>query len=1474
VAPADISATLDMGLSTTVPMSISNSGAATATFELQEQDRGFSLLLSPIGGRGQWLYRSDTGVPMRTNRDDSVLAYPSAYRWQPEGFPSALNILIYADDAYHTAPNTFLDQALQTLGLAYTAHYDGDWTGFENDLTSGGPWDLVLVGNDNWSPPSSVWTALDNYVMGGGKLVYQGWTVGRDPGNALWTTLGFTWVSNDTNPPDPVYWWEPRHPMFTNPASVPEFTSLTGDRYGIYGQHVEPLAGFEPLAGYTTPGPDPNQAAMILGNDGRTVFKGFLDGQNDSDLDADTVPDGVELWENIIYGLLHGFGGDVLWLSEDPITGTVSADGGLAPIDVTLDAAYVALPGEYYAVLNVNSDDPVDSRIPIPVTMTVNLPATYGKLEGTVYSLGYCDVNTTTLEGAEVLIEGHPLSLTTDVSGTYLIWLDQGTYTVTASYAEHLTAAMAVTVTAQTTTTQDFALRWLRPCLSVDPDSLTVTLGMGMITTLPLTLTDNGAAALEFEIGDRESGFSPLGVNWEVPEEAGSYITTLSPTDIEGVNILYDDAHGGSPTYYDDLMADLVAAGATVDIVSVGPIDAALLANYQVYWVPDATSVAWTAGELTAIENWVKGGGGMFVNYDCCDSATVPVLTALFDINYTGTGGTGGVTSDIAAHETTEGVSNLNLPSPYQSLSVSGSAEVIVNDVGGDPQVAVNEVDGGRVLVVADDAFNDGIYDDNDNALFADNIFNWLAIGADAPWLFEDPITGTVSAYSAVPVTVTFDAAQVAQPGIYQASLQVSSDDPYTPTISVPVTMTVQPSPNVGKLRGAVTSLGHCDVDPAPLEDAEVFIEGSTGMTWTLTTDISGTYQRWLDEAHSPLTVTVTHPDHETDMASGVMVTGQMTTTQDFALRWLQPCISVDPDSLAVTVGMDMSTTLPLTLTNSGAAAATFRLREQDRGFITLTQPSLASPPHTGGQAHIVNEDKDKKEAIPDVIRDTLPLPLASGGPDPFGYIYRDSNEADGPTYEWIEIAPPAGGSGTEITGLTGVDDGYFWPLSLPFTFDFYGTDYVELAVASNGTLYFEDDYLGYVNTPIPGTNGYGVNTFIAHFWDDLVVDPGAVYYLAQGEMFIVEYYQVRGYGASGAHGTWQVILFENGSILFQYQDVTIGPSFRDYGGSATVGIQGDVTTGLQYSYNTAALADTLAICFAYPGNAPDCSDGDAPWLSVDPIIGTVSADSTSLVSVTLDASVPEVVGPGEYHATLHVWSTDPINAHISVPVTMTVSSNTPPSLTGLPDKVFTETTGLPGIINLWDYASDAESSPDELIYTIDNTPPTGAGVTLSSNRYVIVDPSTSWCGGTDVRIRATDPGGLWDEDAFRVAVSWSCPGPVEMPGAPVLIVPVDGRTAHSDAPTFAWHEVGAAEAYQIQVDDDADFLAPEVDETTTGTEYTLASGLSDGMYTWRVRASNAAGVGDWSPALEFTVSGPPASGFEIFLPMVVRDHP
>jgi hypothetical protein len=338
---------------------------------------------------------------------------------------------------------------------------------------------------------------------------------------------------------------------------------------------------------------------------------------------------------------------------------------------------------------------------------------------------------------------------------------------------------------------------------------------------------------------------------------------------------------------------------------------------------------------------------------------------------------------------------------------------------------------------------------------------------------------------------------------------------------------------------------------------------------------------------------------------------------------------------------------------------------------------------------------------------------------------------------------------------------GYAWPISLPFTFPFYGKGYDRLAIGSRGTLSFVDRAIGRENQPLPSVRPFEVETLIAPFWDFMVIDPGAVYYQDLGTMFVVEYYQVSRYG--GADGTWEVILYDNGNLLFQYQDVDFSYYWGDLGRSATVGVQGDALTGLQYSYNEAALSDGLAICFAYPGQLPDCSAyRDVSWLSEYPAAGVVEVGGAQAIDLVLDAGALEVTGPGDYASALVVVSNDPGESLGTMPVTMTISApptNTAPVLSGLPDRILDQSANLPETIDLWAYAWDAHTPVRALTYTLDSALPPGAGVALTENRYVRVYPSANWCGYAEVTVRVADPGGLWDSDAFRVAVTWSCAG-------------------------------------------------------------------------------------------------------------------
>jgi subtilisin family serine protease len=455
VSPTSLELTVPPGQTRTRKLTISNTGSLGLDWEIRESP-GQPAASGSAQGSGQWLYRSTGGVTARVNRGGQATAFPSAYRWRPASAPAQPSVLVYADDPYHPAPGTYLDQALQRLGAGYTAHYGADFAGFESDLRNQ-PWDLVLFGDDNYAPPATTLTALNDYVNQGGKLAFATWTVSFNP-SPLYGTLGFDWASDDTDPPAPVHFWKPAHPAFTTPESVPELTQLAGGRYAIYGQAGNARTGFEALAGYTTPGPDPNQAALVLGNNERTVFKGFMDGQNDADLDSDGIRDGVELWENLASGLENGFFQDVPWLSESPTSGTL-APGRSQSVTVTVDATGLA-PGIYRAGLHVLSNSGRQPHITVPVTLTV--PAyfqavnagdgDYTDLSGDLWSadrqypaggFGYLNTSSRTARTSKPIsgTDDDPLYQTQRVDPTEYRFdgLPAGSYQVTLDFAEVMT---------------------------------------------------------------------------------------------------------------------------------------------------------------------------------------------------------------------------------------------------------------------------------------------------------------------------------------------------------------------------------------------------------------------------------------------------------------------------------------------------------------------------------------------------------------------------------------------------------------------------------------------------------------------------------------------------------------------------------------------------------------------------------------------------------------------------------------------------------------------------------------------------------------------------------------------------------------------------------------------------------------------------------------------------------------------------
>jgi hypothetical protein len=205
--------------------------------------------------------------------------------------------------------------------------------------------------------------------------------------------------------------------------------------------------------------------------------------------------------------------------------------------------------------------------------------------------------------------------------------------------------------------------------------------------------------------------------------------------------------------------------------------------------------------------------------------------------------------------------------------------------------------------------------------------------------------------------------------------------------------------------------------------------------------------------------------------------------------------------------------------------------------------------------------------------------------------------------YNFVDIS----GTGTAL----GLGDDSSANVTMPFSFNFYGSTSNQLCINNNGHIRFAMAAScsgNYFNAALP-YSGFPDPVFMP-FWDDLYT-AGNVYYTTTGvtpnRQFIVEYLNKDTFDAGGALPgyTFEMILNEaDNSIDFDYATVTSGGSaLHDGGVSATVGLQGSTTVANQYSFNTASLTDGQNI----------------HWVLSTP---TVFTDSKT---VTLDVGAPTI---------------------------------------------------------------------------------------------------------------------------------------------------------------------------------------------------------------------------------------------------------
>lgn len=99
----------------------------------------------------------------------------------------------------------------------------------------------------------------------------------------------------------------------------------------------------------------------------------------------------------------------------------------------------------------------------------------------------------------------------------------------------------------------------------------------------------------------------------------------------------------------------------------------------------------------------------------------------------------------------------------------------------------------------------------------------------------------------------------------------------------------------------------------------------------------------------------------------------------------------------------------------------------------------------------------------------------------------------------------------------------------------------------------------------------------------------------------------------------------------------------------------------------------------------------------------------------------------------------------------------------------------------------------------------------------------------------------------------------ISLPPIPEISLefPVGDIQIQQHTPEFKWNDpVGNGWLYQIQIDDLADFISPDVDEICTMSNTILADWLEEKVYFWRVRRIDQTGaVSDWTDPASFLVA-------------------
>ncbi len=175
------------------------------------------------------------------------------------------------------------------------------------------------------------------------------------------------------------------------------------------------------------------------------------------------------------------------------------------------------------------------------------------------------------------------------------------------------------------------------------------------------------------------------------------------------------------------------------------------------------------------------------------------------------------------------------------------------------------------------------------------------------------------------------------------------------------------------------------------------------------------------------------------------------------------------------------------------------------------------------------------------------PATTCSGGLSTLSSAITNSN------YNTVTSITYAAAAITGTSILAGADDDNV-AVTIPFNFNFYGTNYTSVNVCSNGFINFGTPAIDY--SPLALPDGSAPEGIVALFWHDLDLNSGGnIKYTTSGttpnRKFIISFNAVSDFGG-GPTNTGQIILYETSNNI----DILIASVSEASGTAVTVGVQ------------------------------------------------------------------------------------------------------------------------------------------------------------------------------------------------------------------------------------------------------------------------------------------------------------------------------